>query len=450
MPPLGIAMLAASLREAGYPANLLDIPGEGMSDSDTIAYLTSNRFEHIGFSANVFAVDNAIRLARMVKEKYPQTVTSLGGPCTVFATEQILKYADCFDLIVGGEGEQVVVDIARAIEAGETPTDVAGTVFVSADGMKTNPEAKPLIMDELPRPALDLLPVSSYRLHPPFGAYPPALIVETARGCPFRCTFCTLPKNIRMRSAELVVEDVSRLVKDYNLREIHFVDPTFTFNRERTLAIAEGLIRADLNIHWTCKTRCDLVDQEMLEVMAKSGCYTISYGVESATQSVLDSLKKDVTVEQIYSSLRETKAAGIRTLAYMLIGAPGETDETIETMIGMVRELKPDYALYGELLPDPCSEITDAAIAKGIFDESKLLDYYLGGEKELLEDASMLGFPADQIDGWISRASNSFYMRPSYILDRLRDVRSTADFLNLFRGGWHLLIDKLGVSSTVG
>ena len=92
-------------------------------------------------------------------------------------------------------------------------------------------------MDTLPAPALDLLPLKKYRLHPPFGVYPPGLYIESARGCPFRCTFCTLPKTIRQRSPQLVVDDIRRMIERYGVREVHFVDPTFTYGRDRTLEI---------------------------------------------------------------------------------------------------------------------------------------------------------------------------------------------------------------------
>ena len=450
LPPLGIAMLASSLDAAGYPAVLLDAAGLRLSDREIVEFLRQNPFEHVGLSANFFAVDNALRLAALIKEAQPNAFVSLGGPCTLFRPEQILSYTKSVDLVVKGEGEAVVVAVVRALEKGAPPRGIPGTTLVLDGKLEATPPGPALNMDDLPFPSLDLLPLSRYRLHPPFGIYPPSMIMETARGCPFRCTFCSLSKAIRMRSATRVVEDVKELVRRYHVREIHFIDPTFTFNRGRALEICAGLISAGLDIHWTCKTRCDLVDRELLQAMARAGCYTISYGVESATQRILDALQKDVTVEQNEAALVETKRAGIRSLAYLLVGSPGETDETIDAMIAMVRRLKPDFVLYGELHLDPCSKVAEGAIASGQINEGKMLDYYVGGHKASLEDPALLGGSAGKVGEWLARASNDFYARPSYLLRRMADMRTGTDFLNHFQGGWSLLADKVGLTKTFG
>jgi radical SAM superfamily enzyme YgiQ (UPF0313 family) len=448
LPPLGIAMLASSLQDGGFPVTLLDAAGLRLTDDEIVDFFKRHPVEHVGLSANFFAVDNALRLATLVKEVQPRAFVSLGGPCTLFRPEQILSYTRSVDLVVKGEGEAVVVALLQSLEKGEPPRTIPGTTLVLDGKLEATSPGPLLDMDKLPRPALDLLPLSRYRLHPPFGIYPPSMIMETARGCPFRCTFCSLSKAIRARSAGRVVDDVKDLVRRYHVREIHFVDPTFTFDRERVLEICAGLISAGLDLHWTCKTRCDLVDPELLRAMARSGCYTISYGVESATQRILDALQKDVTVEQNERALVETKRAGIRTLAYLLVGSPGETDETIDAMIAMVRRLEPDFVLYGELHLDPCSKVAEGAIASGQVNEGKLLDYYVGGHKKSIEDPALLGREAGKVEGWLGRASNAFYARPGYIVQRLTDMRTPTDLFNHFHGGWSLLADKLRLTKT--
>ncbi|MFH1540032.1 MAG: radical SAM protein [bacterium] len=450
MAPLGISTLAASLREAGYPVELLDshvVPG---GDAGIFRFLEENRFEHVGLSAGYFSAEHAILLADMVKQYHPETVVSMGGPAALFKPEQILRYTRALDIIVHGEGERAIVGMVRAIEKEGDLGGIPGTSFIRDGAVRTVPKDEPLIMDDVPRPLLELLPLKKYRLHPPFGVYPPGQYIESARGCPYRCVFCTLPKEIRTRSPKLVVEDVKHMIGKYGVRELHFVDPTFTFHRERVLAICEGLKQAKLSLHWTCKTRCDLVDREMLEAMAGAGCYSISYGVETAAQAILDFYQKDIAVKEIEDALFETKRAGIRALAYMLIGSQGETDETVRRTMAMMRRYNPDFVLYAQLLPDPCSVRAREDIERGIYTESEILDYYLGGKTDLLDERGVFGTPQSQIHNWIARAFSDFYARPSYIIRRLRDIRSLHDLTNHFRAFLVLLADRLGLTKTVG
>ena len=450
MAPLGISTLAACLQRAGFHAELLDshvFPG---GDPGILRYLEQNRFDHVGLSANYFSVEHALLLAAKVRQCHPDTVISLGGPSALFRPEQILEYTQALDIIVHGEGERAVVEIVRAVAGGHSLDGIPGTTLVHNGDVRHTPAGPHISMDEVPLPLLELLPLEKYRLHPPFGVYPPGQYIESARGCPYNCVFCTLPKEIRARAPKTVLEDVRHYIEKFGVRELHFVDPTFTLNRNRVLEICELLQKANLRLHWTCKTRCDHVDPEMLRAMAAAGCYSISYGVETAAQNILDFYQKDMTVEKIEQALAETKRAGIRALAYMLIGSTGETDETVAKTMAMMRRYNPDFVLYAQLLPDPCSVRAKQDMEKGVHTEKEILDYYLAGKTDLLRERGVHGLPEAQILKWISRAFNDFYMRPGYILRRLLDIRSTHDLLNYFRAFFLLVRDKLGLTKTVG
>jgi len=448
--PLGIAMLAASLDRAGYPVELFD--SNAFPDGDRLLeqFLGENKFDHVGISSHYFSAEHALEIAGVVKKNHPETVVSLGGPMGLLNPARIAEYTDALDVIAHGEGEETIIDIVRAVEKGDAPKNIAGTTYVGGGEILKGPQRKSSDMDSLPRPLLDKLPLSRYRLHPPFGVYPPGLYIESARGCPHRCTFCTLPREIRMRSADKVVADVENLVARFGVREVHFVDPTFTFDRERVIEICRKTRSLKNKPHWTCKTRCDMVDGELLGEMAKAGCYTISYGVETASQPILDFYNKDIKVEQIEQSLAETKKAGIRVLAYMLIGSPGETDESVRRTMDMVRRYKPDFALYAQMLPDPGSIRVREEEKKGVYSEKQMLDYYLAGKTDLLDEKGVSGLPAKRIEQWIAMAFNDFYARPGYIVRRILDIRSIHDVLNYFRGVWVLFADKLGFTKTVG
>ncbi|HPQ68366.1 MAG TPA: radical SAM protein [bacterium] len=450
MPPLGIATLAGCLDRAGYPVELFDANVHANDEQFITRNLEENRFDHVGISANYFSAESALELAAIVRRRHPETLITLGGPVGLLNPARFADYTQAVDLIVHGEGEETIVDILRALEDGTTLQNIAGTTFVRGGVVERGPARKPLEMDSLPRPMLEKLPLNRYRLHPPFGVFPPGQYIESARGCPYGCSFCTLPREIRFRSPDLVVNDIADLIRRYRVREIHFVDPTFTFDRDRVIEISRGIKRLNAKLHWTCKTRCDMVDPEMLAEMAASGCYTISYGIETASQPILDFYNKEITVEEIGRGLDATRQAGIRILAYMLIGSPGETEETVRETMAMMRRYKPDFVLYAQMLPDPGSIRAREDMQKGIYTEKEMLDYYLGGKTELLDQRGVSGIPAETINRWIAMAFNDFYARPIYILRRLLDMRSIHDLLNYFRAALVLLADKLGMYKTVG
>jgi len=421
-----------------------------MTDAQVDEHLQRHPYDHVGFSTTLFSLSAALRLATVVKRHHPGTVTSIGGSGTVFQADQLFAACGSLDIVARGEGERTVVAIAKAIEDGRPPRGIPGTAFAGGGLPEETPADDYIDMDRVPRPALDLLPLHRYRLHPPFGVYPPGQYIESARGCPYGCSFCMLSRKLRERSADLVVDDVIDLRDRYGAREVHFVDPTFTATRDRVLAICEGLIRRKARVHWTCKTRCDVVDREMLTAMAASGCYSISYGVESAEPAILEGFNKGITVEQIETCLRETKRAGIRALAYLMIGAPGETDETVRRTMALMRRCQPDFALYAQIQPEPQGQFGAEVGGRGIFSEEDLIAYYLRDDHSVLKRSSTAGFPAAQVDRWVSRAFADFYFRPRYVLGRLRDLRSTAEFVNLFRAAGVLVGDAMGLNKTVG
>ncbi|MBZ0254289.1 MAG: radical SAM protein [Candidatus Methylomirabilis sp.] len=330
----------------------------------------------------------------------------------------------------------------RILEKGGDPADAPNLAFRREGHVVTTPAHAYLDMDRVPRPALDLLPRVKYRLSPPFGVDAPQMLIETTRGCSYRCSFCTLPHDMRERSVDLVVEELVDLVHRRGYRELYFVDPTFTMNRERTMRLLDAMIRERIKVRWTCKTRADHVDQELLHRMAEAGCYMVSYGLESGSQRILDNLMKDVDVSRNERCIQMTRNAGMRSIAYILIGSPGEDELTVGQTLRMVRRMKPDFVLYGELQADPASAATKNAITAGAYSMQDVVDFYIGGKARALADKTLTDVPREAVLRWISQANRDFYARPSYIARRLADVRTPRDFGNLFAGVFFVLADK--------
>src|SRR3989338_4003595 len=162
-----------------------------------------------------------------------------------------------------------------------------------------------------------------YQTHPPYRLYNAYATLITSRGCPYQCTYCTKSvsgQNYRAQSAERVVREVEYLIRQYQVKQIHFYDDDFTLNVKRAEAICDLLIQKKIKILWSCVTRADLVTERLLSKMRQAGCWLIAYGVESGNQNILNHIKKGYRLEKIKEAFKLTKRAGIRVLGYFMAG----------------------------------------------------------------------------------------------------------------------------------
>jgi len=292
--------------------------------------------------------------------------------------------------------------------------------------------ARPFIsnLDSLPFPAFHLLPITKYRPHPPHGRQLPSIPIVTSRGCPYRCIYCSksvFGGKYRASSPTYIADEIEYLMDKFNVREITFYDDVFTLNKKRVIAICEELERRRIEIPWTCETRVNLVNEELVEKMKKAGCYMIAYGVESGTQEILDNLKKDITLEQATRAFELTHKIGIQTIAYFMIGSPGETAETIEETIKFAKKLDPDFVQFSITTPFPGTELCDLAVKEGM--ASKDWDDYIYAGLRLSNYPAFVTSTLNKEDlkKWDIRAYRSFYLRFHYLFKRMKKIRSFSE-----------------------
>ncbi|MBC8454618.1 MAG: radical SAM protein, partial [Deltaproteobacteria bacterium] len=206
----------------------------------------------------------------------------------------------------------------------------------------------------VPRPARDLLPNHAYRYL--FATRRGFATMISSRGCPFRCSFCD--KSVggskwRARQAADVVNEMVELKEQHGVGFITFYDDNFTLKRGRVVEICNEIIARGLDIEWKCEGRVDSVDEELLTLMRRAGCRVVAYGVESANPETLALLRKDITTEQAVTAFAATRAAGLRSLAYMILGAPGEDARAVEQSIQFCRDIRADYVQFSSLSAMP-------------------------------------------------------------------------------------------------
>lgn len=422
-------MIAAVLEKKGYNVKILDLPAQKLSKKSVLSFTSAENPDLIGISAMTPNLTSAINLARQIKEVEPEVDIVLGGPHASLFPEETLQNVPDFDIIVHGEGEETIVELAETFEKGErVDPQILGIAYREGKEIRLSQKRSYISdLDCLPFPAFNLLPMGRYRLHPPHGKRTPAIPIMTSRGCPYRCIYCSksvFGHKYRANSPEYIINEIEYLIEKFNAKEITFYDDVFTLDKKRINAICDGLDEKGIDIPWTCETRVNLVTRDLLERMKKSGCYLIAYGVESGNQSILNSLKKDVQIEQITQAFKITHVAGIQTVAYFMIGSPGETPNTIKETIALAKKLDSDFAQFSISTPFPGTELFNIVCKSGLVSEN-WNDY-------VYADLRATDFPAFESDDlnkedlqkWNINAYRSFYFRPHYIYKRIKKIRS--------------------------
>jgi len=338
--PLGLAYIAAVLREHGYRPKIIDLNINGMDPARIRQIIEKEDPALLGISTHTETYCGGLEFARMAKELRPGLPVVMGGSHSSVMYVEVVR-EDCVDYVVRGEGELTMLELADLVVNGKgDPADIMGIAYKRDGVITVNPE-RPFIEDPdiLPFPARDLLPVELYTF--------PGNLLTSRGGCPFNCDFCAV-NNIwggrrRQRRPEKVIEEVKVVMSQFGLGGIAFADDTFTLNRRHTLrlcALLQDLVAQNMGVPWTCSTRADLVDRELLETMVASGCYGIQYGVEAGSQEILDLIGKGITLEQVREAVRISKEAGVQDiLCSFMFPHPADTVETVRAQKEFMKEL---------------------------------------------------------------------------------------------------------------
>ncbi|MBN2056945.1 cobalamin-dependent protein [bacterium] len=417
LPPMGLAYVAGAARQAGHEAAILDTVFSNDPVAETVRLVDEFRPDLLGLSVTSASHGAAMNLAAVVKQARPALPIVCGGvhptilPRAVCAMSQV-------DYVVFGEGESTINELLQVVAGTMKPDQVDGLAFKLDGEVKVN---RPRILiddlDSLPMPAYDLLPIREYYslqiARTPFSS------MITSRGCPYSCIFCDanliFGKRYRSHSPERVMTEVHHLVRHFGVREIMFKDSEFTLDRERVKRLCWLLEEAKLDLVWSCNSRIDRTDPEMLAAMKRAGCRLVQYGVESGDQEILDRLKKGITIDQVRRTFRHSRMAGLRTVANFMIGNPGDTRETIAATMRLAEELKPDYANFSMTVPFPGTELFRLAEMYGWFTPEydaaaiRLDRCMMNATSIATEDLKRLH----------RKAFRTFYFRPSYLIKRL-------------------------------
>ncbi|MEW5725922.1 MAG: radical SAM protein, partial [Thermodesulfobacteriota bacterium] len=312
------------------------------------------------------SVYQAAAVLKDIKNLDPGIQTALGGPHVSFCARESLAAFPFVDFIVRGEGEEAVIELARAVEKGGGFENVAGLVFRENGSVREAPERPPgLDVNTLPRPARHLLPMGRYRT---LGL---AVSMTTSRGCPHQCIFCVgrrmVGARVRYRDPVPVVDELEYLGAQ-GFPQVNLADDLFTANRRHCLAVCDEILRRGLKVKWTSFARVDTVTPEVLGRMKAAGCCAVSFGVESGVPEILETIRKGITLDQVVAAVGMCTDAGIIPHASFILGLPGESPDTLRRTIEFGEKLNGLGVSYGYhlLAPFPGTRVRDQAAEYGL------------------------------------------------------------------------------------
>lgn len=422
LPMLGLAYIAAALRDQGHEVRVIDYEVRGWPMSRVADDIREFAPDVVGMTAYITNMRRCASVAHIAKQVDPSITTVLGGPQVTIFPDEAFESPDV-DMIALSEGEIIIRNVMNALGDDEQLASVPGIWFRARDG-EIRKNAREVLVDDLdlfPPPALDLFEMDRY--------FPPVYIrgnrvahLLTSRGCPFRCTFCetklTFGRSFRFHSTARVMADLEKLIEQ-GFDGFQFYDDIFTANKKRVEELCHAIIDRGWKIQWMCYTRTNTVIPELLDLMRRAGCYMISYGVESGDDRLLSVVQKNLTAEENRRGIEMTKAAGIESTGTFMLGLPTETPEETEKTIRFAIESGLDYAIFGLTEPYPGTELWVDALKYGRFDSSGRY------RNNLLSENAAVWIPngreREELRDFVERAMWKFYLRPPALWRSLKN-----------------------------
>ena len=361
-PPIGLAYVAAAVRDAGHTVSLIDGAGEAMDtwvelDSPVgplhrVGLSPEEIVERIDPDTTIVGITNmflhewpqARRIAELTRVRFPDALIVVGGENATAFESFILDDCPAVDCCVLGEGEATMVALAGLHAQGADHRHLAGIAYRSGvpagiDGaggaMSTGLPVRigPKELSGSPRPAWDLVPLHEYWRHYPFFGVDRgrAMQVLGTRGCPYKCSFCSSPQmwttRYVVRQPADVVDEIAAYVDEYGVENVNFVDLTAATNRKWTLGLCDALDERGLDISWQLPvgTRVEAIDREVLQRIWDTGCRNITFAPESGSERLLDIMDKRVSLDHVMEAVCQSREIGLRTTVNILIGHPDET-----------------------------------------------------------------------------------------------------------------------------
>lgn len=434
--PAGLHYIAEALSSEDIDTAIHDMFLD--ADPDTLMKVIAEyRPGIVGFGSLILGYDNVGLLSRLIKENYPEIQIVVGGPCTFMPSQVMMQHDQEVDFIIKGEGEEAFTLLSKLYFNGswDDLRKIEGLTYRVDGQVIENPKLHYI------NPAAMRFPIERFKdyndamkgsIMTLMMGEPPIAFIEASRGCKFRCSFCGVHEPFRTRPPEIVVEELVQLNTRYGVKKFVFADYSFTADSAHAETLCTLILARGLKIEWACDTRVDCVSLPLLKLMKKAGCRVIFYGIESFFQETLDAFNKRTNVTLIREAIKNTRKAGIQSLAYMMLGAPGETREMILKNSDTLNSLGVDYALCGVTRLFSGTPLFEHAVKNGVIDRDHGEKCCLSGDIDRMPvyDDTLTYWEMKELEMEVVRR---FYFRFGYIVRRFLSVRDFPELRRLVK-----------------
>lgn len=455
-PPIGLAYVAAALREAGHEVVLVDGIGEKPLQSVPIAHnlvlrgLTFGEIcARIPRDAGLIGVSGMFSsewvhirdLINRIGETHPDVPLAAGGEHFTAAPDVSMRQCPKLAMCVLGEGEETVVELANALETGAPLKSVKGLALRDEKGyFNTGSRARIRDVDRIPRPAWDLVPLQAYwENNLSYGVNRgKSMPMLASRGCPYQCTFCSNPgmwtTRWIARSPKLVLDEIQDYVERFGIDNVDFYDLTAIVKRDWILEFSKGLVERDLGITWQLPsgTRSEAIDAEVSKWLYASGCRNMNYAPESGSAGSLERMKKKVSIPRLTDSLRDAVRAGLNVKINIIIGMPDDTHldtwRTLWFLVKMSWHGAHDVSV-GAFSPYPGSELYERLVLekKITHDDEYFSKLAYVDITETVSYTDRISSRWLRVYNWLGFAvfyGSNYLFRPARFLRTLRNLRT--------------------------
>ncbi|MDR2693086.1 MAG: B12-binding domain-containing radical SAM protein [Chitinispirillales bacterium] len=447
--PMWLCYAVGYLEKAGHEIQLIDAPASGMSTDDVIRAVREFEPDMAVLDTSTPSIYGDVAVGEELRRVFPDIYIVLVGVHVSALPAETLALSPRIDAVAFGEYDETLVELAAALTAvnagppavgapadgerldpkGEALSAVRGLAYRDGSGQVRRNEARQHIEN------LDDIPFVSEVYHrflditPYFYGHSrhPLVVIVTGRGCPFHCTYCVLPQvmqghRYRKRSTESIVQEFLYIRDNFpGVKEIMIEDDTLTADRKRCRELSEALIATGGHrIPWSANSRAD-VDYETMCLMRKAGCRLFCVGFESGDQTVLDNIKKSITLERITAFTRDARRAGILVHGCFMVGNRGETAETLEATLRFAKELNPDTAQFYPIMVYPGTSDYGYFSEKGWI-VSKDFRQWLTEDGLHSSVVSNPDLRYEELVAFCDRARRGFYLRPTYMFAKLKQM----------------------------
>ena len=435
-PPMDLMYMASSLEQHDVKCKIVDYPGEGKGWDHFEDNVRRLRPDLLVLSTTTPTMERDLRAAQVAKSVRFNTIVAVKGAHFWRDDTRILKQHPMVDVVMRGEFEETISDLVSNRDWSKVP----GIIF-RGHGRIVSTGKRPFQanLDLLPYPARHLTNNSLYR-RPDTGELQTTIV--TNRGCPEKCVFCLAPqvsgRENRRRSIPNIIGELENCVKQHSIHNFLFRSDTFTLDPDWVIRLCQGIERCGLNIKWSCNSRVDTLNGEVLRAMKDSGCWLISFGVESGNQEILDEMKKGITKDQVRQAVNLCKIEGVSTSVYFLIGTPWESEETFRETVDFAKQLEPDFVEFFYAYPFEGTEMYRFAANHGLLEKGS---YPISAYSK--PAIPSLHLSVERLLEMRNEAMKEFYLRWPVIRRTIKRVRSPRALVNYARYGMAQLADLL-------